>query len=116
MKPKALVLFLLLLFPLYLSAEMRSSHVVLPEKPVQGETMEIQYVFEVTGAWRFLGHEERIEGFRFMAQDHSEKRVSRSYVQVTVSYLAKSFVAGTGEGSGSDAENLRGKTGKNRRI
>ena len=95
MKPKALVLFLLLLFPLYLSAEMRSSHVVLPEKPVQGETMEIRYVFEVTGAWRFMGHEERIEGFRFMAQDHSEKRVSRSYVQVTVSYLAKSFVAGT---------------------
>ena len=95
MKPKALVILLLLLFPLYLSAEVRSSHVELPEKPVQGEMMEIRYVFEVSGAWRFLGHEETVEGFRFLVQDHSEKRVSRSVVQVTVSYLAKSLVAGT---------------------
>ena len=95
MKLKAFVCFLLLILPLFLSAEIRSSHVVLPEKPVQGETMEIRYVFEVTGAWRFLGHEETVEGFRFLAQDHSEKRLSRSVVQVTVSYLAKSLVAGT---------------------
>ena len=95
MKLKAFTSFLLLILPLYLSAEIRSSHVELPEKAVQGVQMEIRYVFEVTGPWRFMGHEERIEGFRFMAQDHSEKRVSRSYVQVTVSYLAKSFVAGT---------------------
>ena len=95
MKLKAFVCFLLLILPLFLSAEIRSSHVELPEKPVQGETMAIRYVFEVSGAWRFLGHEETVEGFRFLTQDHSEKRLSRSIVQVTVSYLAKSLVAGT---------------------
>ena len=95
MNLKAIASFLLLIQPLYLSAEIRSSHVELPEKAFQGVQMEIRYVFEVSGAWRVLGPDRTIEGVRFLTQDHSERRVSKTVMQVTVAYLVKSIVAGT---------------------
>ena len=95
MKLKAFACFLLLILPLFLSAEIRSSHAVLPEKAVQGEQMEIRYVFEVSGAWSFLGPDRTVEGVRFLKQNHSEKRLSKTVLQVTVTYLVKSIVAGT---------------------
>lgn len=95
MKLKAFACFLLLILPLFLSAEIRSSHVELPEKAVQGEQMEIRYVFEVSGAWSFLGPDRTVEGVRFLKQNHSEKRLSKTVLQVTVTYLVKSIVAGT---------------------
>ena len=95
MKLKAFATFLLLILPLYLSAEIRSSHVELPEKAVQGVQMEIRYVFEVSGAWTVLGPDRTIEGVRFLTQDHSERRLSKTVMQVTVAYLVKSIVAGT---------------------
>lgn len=95
MKFKTVASILLLILPMYLSAEIRSSHVELPEKAVQGIQMEIRYVFEVSGAWRVLGPDRTIEGVRFLTQDHSEKMLSRTVMQVTVAYLVKSIVPGT---------------------
>lgn len=94
MNPKAVSLFLLLFLPMCLSAEIRSSHVELPENAVQGEQMEIRYVFEVSGAWTFLGPEKTVEGIRLLTQNHYEERLSRSVMKVTVAYLVKSIVAG----------------------
>ncbi len=95
MKLQFFVCSLLLILPLSLSAEIRSSHVELPEKAVQGEPMEIRYVFEVSGTWNFLGPDRTVDGVRFLKQDHSEKRLSRTLMQVTVTYLVKSIVSGT---------------------
>ena len=95
MKCKAVACFLLLILPLYLSASIRSSHVELPEQAVQGVQMEIRYVFEVSGAWSVLGPDRKVEGVRFLRQEHSKKRLSRTVMQVTVTYLVKSIVAGT---------------------
>ena len=95
MKLQIFVCSLLLILPLSLSAEIRSSHVELPEKAVQGEPMEIRYVFEVSGTWNFLGPDRTVDGVRFLKQDHSEKRLSRTLMQVTVTYLVKSIVPGT---------------------
>ena len=97
MKRKVLACLLLLFLPLCLPAEIHSSHIELPEKAVQGMQMEIRYVFEVSGAWRFLGPDRTVEGLRFLKQDHSENRLSRSVLQVTVAYQAKSIIAGVVE-------------------
>jgi hypothetical protein len=64
MKLKAFACFLLLILPLFLSAEIRSSRVELPKKAVQGEQMEIRYVFEVSGTWVALGPQGTMEGVR----------------------------------------------------
>lgn len=95
MKLSVLAPFLLLFLPLHLPAEIRSSHVELPEKAFQGEPAEIRYVFEVSGAWTVLGPERTADGLRFLSRDHSEKRLSRSVMQVTVTCQVKSIAAGT---------------------
>ena len=42
MKNRSLLSVLLLFLPLWLSAGIRSSHIELPEKAVQGDTLEVR--------------------------------------------------------------------------
>ena len=94
MKPKSLIVLLLLLFPLYLSARVRSFRVELPEKAVQGEPVEVRYVFEVSGSWSFLGLEQEAEGLRLVARNHEENWISPSAIQIVITYQVKGIIVG----------------------
>ena len=94
MKPKALVVLLLLLFPLYLSAGIRSFRVELPEKAVQGEPVEVRYIFEVTSSWSFRGLEQATEGLRVEARNLTEKRLSPSVIQIVITYKVRGVIVG----------------------
>ena len=95
MKIKAFACFLLLILPMFLSAGIRSSHVELPEKAVQGKEMVIRYIFEVSGPWTVQGPGSAAEGLRLIWHNQYDKRLSRSVMEVTVACLVKSVVAGT---------------------
>ena len=94
MKPKALVVLLLLLFPLYLSAGTRPLRVELPEKAVQGEPVEVRYVFEVSSSWSFMGLEQEVEGLRLVSRNFEENWLSPSVIQIVITYQVKGVIVG----------------------
>ena len=94
MKPKALVVLLLLLFPLYLSAGTRPLRVELPEKAVQGEPVEVRYVFEVSSSWSFMGLEQEVEGLRLVSRNFEEIWLSPSVIQIVITYQVKGVIVG----------------------
>ena len=94
MKNRALLSLLLLLSPLWLSAGIRSSHIELPENAVQGDTLEVRYVMEVSGGWRTPGLERASDGVRFLRVRYSRERVSTYVIRVTATCRIKCVAAG----------------------
>ena len=94
MRSTFLSIILLVLLPFSLAAGVRSFRVEMPERAVQGETVEVRYVMDVTGGWGFLGYVKPVDGVRILGLDHTEKRVSGSVLRVTVVYRLMSVVAG----------------------
>ena len=97
MRSTFLSIILLVLLPFSMAAGVRSFQVEMPEGAVQGETVEVRYVIEVSGRWVFLGYTQPVDGVRVLSADHSEKVLSQTVMRVTVSYKLMSFVAGAVE-------------------
>ncbi len=94
MKNRSLLSVLLLFTPLWLSAGIRSSHVELPEKAVQGDTLEVRYVMEISGNWRSQGFESVGDGVRFLRVRYTRERLSSYTMRVTATCRIKCVAAG----------------------
>ncbi len=95
MKNRSLLSVLLLFLPLWLSAGIRSSHIELPEKAVQGDTLEVRYVMEISGSWRTPGIENGADGLRLLRIRYKRERLSPYVMRVTAVCRFKCVAAGT---------------------
>lgn len=94
MKNRSLLSVLLLFLPLWLSAGIRSSHIELPEKAVQGDTLEVRYVMEISGSWRTPGIENGADGLRLLRIRYKRERLSPYVMRVTAVCRFKCVAAG----------------------
>ena len=97
MKNRALASLILLFSPLWLSAGIRSSHIELPEKAVQGDTLEVRYVMEISGNWRSPGIEGETDGIRLLRMNYAKVRLSANVLRVTATCRIKCIAAGAVE-------------------
>ncbi len=94
MKNRTLLLVFLLLLPLSLSAGIRSSHIELPEKAAQGDTLEVRYVMVISGNWRSPGIEDKIDGIRRLRTNFTKEYLGAYVMRVTVTCRIKCVAAG----------------------